>query len=385
MTRQTEYEPESAGFSPAYTRRDVLRLAGAATASGLAAALLVSLTVWNVTRSDALGEAQRAYTQRDVVGCLRLARDHLARRPWSRAAALLAARCLSHLDYPDEAEPYYHRAGRLSLDDLQVRAYGIARSNQHTRAIRAYQEIVARWPGNLLALRRLAAVELAVQNRTESLALADRLIAIPGGEAVGFTLRGTVHHDDENRAEAVAAYERVLQLDPELRVMPLPRRLFWSELGDDLVALGRIADARRHLRRAVAQKPDAALMTMLGRAAQLEGDIDDAEACFRQAAAWDPQYAFPHIHLGQLAIERRQFEEASAELRQALRLSPRNFQAAYNLSLALRQLGRLDEATRCQRLAERMGRSGEAHAWHRLVVRDNSGDPLSVAALERPK
>ena len=145
------------------------------------------------------------------------ARDHLARRPWSRAAALLAARCLSQLDYPDEAEPYYHRAGRLSLDDLQVRAYGMVRSNQHERAIRAYQEIVARWPDNVLALRRLAAVELAVQNRTESLALADRLIAIPGGEVVGFTLRGSVHHDDGNRAEAVAAYERVLQLDPELR------------------------------------------------------------------------------------------------------------------------------------------------------------------------
>jgi Flp pilus assembly protein TadD len=57
-----------------------------------------------------------------------------------------------------------------------------------------------------------------------------------------------------------------------------------------------------------------------------------------------------------MAIERRQFDEASAELRQALRLRPRNFQAAYNLSLALRQLGRFDEATRCQRLAEELRR-----------------------------
>src|SRR5205807_6532585 len=97
---------------------------------------------------------------------------------------------------------------------------------QYARAIRAYQEIVARWPDDVLALRRLAAVQLAVRNRAESLALADRLIEIPGGEAVGFSLRGSVHHDEENRAEAVAAYERVLQLDPELRVMPLPRRLF---------------------------------------------------------------------------------------------------------------------------------------------------------------
>jgi tetratricopeptide (TPR) repeat protein len=356
MTPRTEYEPEGTGFTPGCTRRDLARLAGKATASGLAAALLAALTVWNVTRSDALGEAQSAYTRGDVVGCLRRAREHLARRPWSRAAALLAARCLSQLDYPDEAEPYYQRAGRLSLDDLQVRAYGIVRADQHARAIRAYQEIIARWPDNVLALRRLAAVELAVQNRAELLTLADRLIAIPGGEAVGFTLRGSVHHDAGNRAEAVAAYERVLQLDPELRAMPLPRRLFWSELGDDLVALGRIADARRSLWRAVAQEPDAALMTMLGRAARLEGNLHDAQACFRQAAVWDPQDAGPHVHLGELAIERRQFEEASAELHQALRLRPRNVQTANDLSLALRHLGRVDEATRCQQLAEELRR-----------------------------
>jgi Flp pilus assembly protein TadD len=55
-----------------------------------------------------------------------------------------------------------------------------------------------------------------------------------------------------------------------------------------------------------------------------------------------------------MAIERRQFDEASAELRQALRLRPRNLQAADNLSLALRQLRRLDEATRCQRLADEL-------------------------------
>src|SRR5262249_32668858 len=34
-------------------------------------------------------------------------------------------------------------------------------------------------------------------------------------------------------------------------------------------------------------------------------------------------------------------------------------------------------------LRERLGRPDEARAWHRLVLRDHPGDPVSLAALER--
>jgi hypothetical protein len=75
------------------------------------------LTGWNVTRSDALPDAERSYGRGDLVGCLQHALDHLARRPWSREGALLAARSLSRLDFADQAEPYFQRAGRLSIAD----------------------------------------------------------------------------------------------------------------------------------------------------------------------------------------------------------------------------------------------------------------------------
>src|SRR5262249_60168161 len=92
--------------------------------------ILIALSVgtaWNVTRSEALAEAERAYARVELVDCLQHALDHLERRPWSRDAALLAARCLSRLDYADQAEPYYRRAGRLSLNDQQIPAYGPGR------------------------------------------------------------------------------------------------------------------------------------------------------------------------------------------------------------------------------------------------------------------
>ena len=129
----------------------------------------------------------------------------------------MAARCLSRLDYADQAEPYFKRAGRLELFDAQLRAYGLARGPHSERAIQAYHEILENWPDNVTALRRLAAVQLAQNNTNELLSLADRLSGIPQGAVIGHTLRGVVFHNDSNPQRAIECFERVLALDPELR------------------------------------------------------------------------------------------------------------------------------------------------------------------------
>ena len=102
---------------------------------------LLILTTWNVTRSSSLLDARRAEVRGDFVHCLQSALDHLNRQPWSGEAALLAARCLSRLDYAAEAEPYFERAGHLSLNDLQIRANGLARGSHPEQAIPVYNEI----------------------------------------------------------------------------------------------------------------------------------------------------------------------------------------------------------------------------------------------------
>src|SRR5262249_48934173 len=157
---------------------------------------------------------RRAYSRGDLAAGLKGALDHLDRQPWSREAALLAANCLSRLDYSDLAEPYYRRAGHLALSDLQVRAFALARGPRPELAIPAFYDILARSPENVTAMRRLAAVLLA-QNKTEDLLeLALRLDQIASGAVIGSTLRGVVYHNEKNSQQAVAAFERVLDLDP---------------------------------------------------------------------------------------------------------------------------------------------------------------------------
>ena len=46
----------------------------------------------------------------------------------SRGRALIAARCLSRLDFAEEGEIYYHQAGNLPLSDMQSRFRTCARS-----------------------------------------------------------------------------------------------------------------------------------------------------------------------------------------------------------------------------------------------------------------
>jgi len=100
-------------FRPPLLRRTRIFLGSLILLTGL-----LALTAWNVTRSEALGQARQAYARGELTTCVRYSLDHLERRPWSREAALLAARCLSRLDFADAAEPYLRARRRARPERL---------------------------------------------------------------------------------------------------------------------------------------------------------------------------------------------------------------------------------------------------------------------------
>src|SRR5262249_33292637 len=153
-------------------------------------------------------------------------------------------------------------------------------------------------------------------------------------------LRGTVYHNDQNPQRAVAAFERVLQLDPELSAMPASRKLFWNQLADDLIECGRIEDAGRYLDRALAAGPNAELIDLIGYTHFLRGDLEAAERLYRQAAEMDATLYRPHLNLAKLALQQRRQDEALQQLDQARQLAPRRYGVLYSLALLYKQLGR---------------------------------------------
>ena len=146
---------------------------------------LSAVTVWNTTRSDALKLLADSYTRGELASCLQHSLDHLRRQPWSLEAALLAAHCLNRLDFAEQAEAYYDRAGDLSPNDLQIRAYGLVRGPHPEHAIPVFDQLLARSPGNVTAMRRLAAVLLAQNQTEEILKLAEQLDRTSHGAVVG--------------------------------------------------------------------------------------------------------------------------------------------------------------------------------------------------------
>ena len=322
---------------------------------GLIATGLLAAIAWSEYHPAALAEAEAAYRRNRLDLALRLAEGHLARRPSSRSAALLAARCLSRLGRPDEAEPHYRQAAPLDREDQHVRAFALVVANRREPAIRAYQEILARWPDDVLALSRMAAVLISESRWADVLEAAERLIRIPDGAVIGHTLAGVVHHNTRDSELAVFAFDRVLALDPGLERMPLkPRSMFWMEYGANLLAVGRWKEARRALHRALEEGDDAKVADLLGQSYYLEGALDDAEQWWRVALQWDPSRSGTWWRIGKLELQRGRPAAAIEPLRRAAALEPQAIGPLYSLALAYRSLGRREESDRMMEQARRL-------------------------------
>ena len=364
------------------------------------------LTYANATNSPAIVEAIEAEARGDYPAALRSATEHLDRRPWSDEATRIIARCLSRLDFAEQAEPYYRRARGLSVADLRYRAYGLTRLNLRDRALRAFDDVLTREPDDVASLRLKAGLLMSI-SRWKDVAPAEpvlveagrpvevsrwgevaeigrRLAKFPrsaeevetpialGGHwtfrpltvesvpSVGATLEAIAAHNSGDPGAAVAACGRVLDLDPGLRSMPIERRAFWAQFGEDLLAIGQAAEAIRWLAIEDSGRSDPALIALQARAHQQLGSIDEAESCWRRFLELAPDDRAGWLNLGRIEAKRENWAESARQFSRAARLDPDSFDAAYNLGLAYRKLGRVDEARKWEQEAARLRPRREA-------------------------
>jgi tetratricopeptide (TPR) repeat protein len=306
-----------------------------------------------VPSPDPLLEARALLAAGDARRCLRLAQESLDRRPGDPDAALLVARAANRLGLVRMASIHYRLAGSQRADrrDLQDHAYLLATSAQPDEAAAVYEALLQRWPNDALALKRLAAVRMAQRDWRSVLVLAERLLDIPGSEVAGSTLAAIAHHESKRYSQAVAASQRVLELDPELVEMPLPKPLFWNNFALDLMAVGSSEEAERWLRKALESESAANLWELLGLSLFQQGSTDEAERCWREAVRQDPANANAWLGLGRLALGRRDGVRAIEFFHRAVEAAPLAVEPHDNLGRAYRTLGDADQARQWERKA----------------------------------
>ncbi|MDB5352412.1 MAG: hypothetical protein JWN86_3659 [Planctomycetota bacterium] len=335
------------GFRAAFRLSDLARL--------VLLVALCGLTAWVGLQRPALRDAEGAFSRKDVRNALRFALDDLASYPSSPVSNLIAARSFSKLVYGAEAEPYYERVGSaasLPQSALDDRVNGLIVSNQLDRAVAVCDEVLSTRPSDPLSLRWLAFVQWLRSQFVEAQAAAERLADTPEGRKEGLGLLAMIHHEAKHPEQAIAAYESLLSLDPELKSYRPGPAIFWREFTDDLVKVHRNLEARTYLEKVAPLYSDPGLLDILAWARKELGDEKGAENAWRESIVRDSGRLNPRLQLGRLFVGRKRFADAVAVLEPATALDPANLDCHHLLSTAYKFLGRNADSQRHQKIAD---------------------------------
>jgi tetratricopeptide (TPR) repeat protein len=135
----------------------------------------------------------------------------------------------------------------------------------------------------------------------------------------------------DHDADAIAALERALELDPKREAVRSRLELLRFKEVQTLIAngqrarqAGRFDEARRLLERALTLSPTSAVIFReLGAVETSQGSLDAAEAHVRRAIEIDQNDAESHAALGAVLEAREQYREASAAYARAAAIEPR--------------------------------------------------------------
>jgi len=140
-----------------------------------------------------------------------------------------------------------------------------------------------------------------------------------------------------------------------------------GNLGDDLSAKGRYAEAIDHYRKTLEMKKDSAITHFnLGLALMESGQIEAAISSYKDALRFQPHYPQAHVNLGCAYLDREQVEAAIEHLTTAIRQDPELAAAHYNLANAFSRKGRPAEAESAYRESLRL-KPDYVEAWVNLA------------------
>ena len=189
-------------------------------------------------------------------------------------------------------------------------------ANRLDEAEASYRRAVAIDPGLDAAYARIVGILVRSGRAREGIAELDQALAANEDSVALRMQKGMLHYQLGEQDEAQAAYERLLEVDPN----------FWpaeNNLAVIYQARGRLDEALALAEKARVAAPDNPdIADTLGWILYERGTYERALGLLKEAAAGRPDNADIHFHLGFCHNKLRETRDAVAALRKALALSP---------------------------------------------------------------
>ena len=172
----------------------------------------------------------------------------------------------------------------------------------------------------------------------EAIAKYQKVIELDPKFAPAYNNWGTALHAQGRNDEAIAKYQKATDLDPKYAYA-------YNNWGSVLYAQRKNDEAIAKYQKVIELDPKYVIAyNNWGNALQAEGKNDEAIAKYQKAIELDPKYAYAYNNWGTALLAKGKNEEAIAKYQKATELDPKYENAYNNWGLALTAQRRNDEA-----------------------------------------
>ncbi len=206
----------------------------------------------------------------------------------------------------------------------------------------SYKKAEAIAPLDLRSRFTLAMAYIKLDRRDWARPELERLVAEDSKNALHLYWLGRLDYDAQNYNAAIAKFQQVIRLDPQMARA-------YDNLGLCYDYLGQYDEAIKHFNTAVGlnrkqARPSAWPHLNLAITLTAKEDLTGAENQLREALRYDGRLPQAHYHLGLVLEKRGKYAEAIESLRQAAAIDPSYPEPHYTMGMIYQRLGEKDLA-----------------------------------------
>ncbi len=319
-------------------------------------AVIVSLTggvIWAYFWWDErpIQQMETLLQQRQDAAALALANSYLRDHPGHGQAQELKGRALVGSKRWSEASQLFEWVGVVTPAGERAWSLALLHQQRWGEAQPLLTHLHQRSPQDAEVLHELISCNGKLGNLDEAILQAEQLVEVPGQEARGFLLLGTLHNNRLNRKQAIQAWQRVLQVNADASGLQVSADEFLLAFGRASLQEGQPQEAISLFERSLAIRATAEAQTYLGEAFEQLGDSERAVTAWTRA-----------IEMDSLSVKAREGMARAALLQQA---------SAKALEWLRPVLSQPDLASSTAYLAQRAyalaGDNSEAASWEKRV------------------